>query len=275
MGHRPHRFSGDCGQIGEMRTRLVTVDFLERQNVSIQETDSIGQPIEIDQPVMDRAAVQDVECCQPHGKKVPTIVEQSSPPSDTTDEPLLRTALKRSASALKADGVPFALGGGYALWVAGGPEPSHDVDLVVAETDVELAANSLAAAGLRVERPPEDWLFKAYCDANGSTDPAEDPALVDVLHRLGGIPVTHSLLDTAQQYEVLGVRIPVLPPTPIMIAKLRSLSEHYSDFATLLLAVRAVREQLDWTAIRKETEDNPFAEAFLLLVERLGITTPS
>jgi Nucleotidyl transferase of unknown function (DUF2204) len=274
MGHGPHRFGGDCRQIGEMRTRLVTVDFLERQDVSIQETDSIGQPIKIDQPVIDRAAVQDVECRQPHGKKVPTIVEQSPPPSDTSDEPLLRTALKRSASALKADGVPFALGGGYALWVAGGPEPSHDVDLVVAETDAELAANSLAAAGLRVERPPEDWLFKAYCDASGSTEPAEEPAQVDVLHRLGGIPVEHSLLDTAREYEVLGVRIPVLPPTPIMIAKLRSLSEHYCDFAALLLAVRAVREQLAWTEIREETQDNPFAEAFLLLVERLGITTP-
>jgi hypothetical protein len=223
---------------------------------------------------MDRAAVQDVECRQPHGKKVSTIVEQPSQPSDTSDEPLLRTALKRSASALKADGVPFALGGGYALWVAGGPEPSHDVDLVVAETDIELAATSLAAAGLRVERPPEDWLFKAYCDPNGSTQPAEEPALVDVLHRLGGVPVAHSLLDTAREYEVLGVRIPVLPPTPIMIAKLRSLSEHYCDFASLLPVVRAVREQLDWPEIRKETEDNPFAEAFLLLVERLGITTP-
>jgi hypothetical protein len=274
MGHGPHRFGGDCRQIGEMRTRLVTVDFLERQNVSIQETDSIGEPIKIDQSVVDRTAVQDIECRQPHGKKVPTIVEQSPAPSDTSDEPLLRTALKRSASALKADGVPFALDGGYALWVAGGPEPSHDVDLVVAETDVELAATSLAAAGLRIERPPEDWLFKAYCDANGSTEPAEEPALVDVLHRLGGIPVEHSLLDTAREYEVLGVRIPVLPPTPIMIAKLRSLSEHYCDFAALLPAVRAVREQLAWTEIREETQDNPFAEAFLLLVERLGITTP-
>ncbi len=257
-----------------MRARLVTVDFLEGQNVSIQETDSIGQPIKIDQAVMNRAAVQDVECRQPHGKKVPTIVEQSPPPSDTSDEPLLRTALKRSTSALKADGVPFALGGGYALWVAGGPEPSHDVDLVVAETDVELGANSLAAAGLRVERPPEDWLFKAYCDPNSSTEPAEESALVDVLHRLGGVPVELSLLETAQEYEVLGVRIPVLPPTPIMIAKLKSLSEHYCDFAPLLLAVRAVREQLDWTEIRKATQDNPFAEAFLLVVERLGIATP-
>ena len=66
----------------------------------------------------------------------------------------------------------------------------------------------------------------------------------------------------------------MLPPTPIMIAKLRSLSEHYCDFAALLLVVRAVREQLDWTEIREATQDNPFAEAFLLLIERLGILGP-
>ncbi len=275
MGHRPHRLGGDRRQVGKMGSWLVPVDFLQAQNVGVQQADSIGQPIKIDHPILDRAAVQDVECRQPHGKKVPTIAEQLSPPSATADEPLLRTALKRSASALKADGVSFALGGGYALWVAGGPEPSHDVDLVVAETDVEMAANSLAAAGLRIERPPEDWLFKAYCDDDDSTESVAEPALVDVLHRLGGIPVTESLLDSAREYEVLGVRIPVLPPTPIMIAKLQSLTEHYCDFAPLLLVVRAVREQLDWTEIRKATQDNPFAEVFLLLVARLGIITPS
>jgi hypothetical protein len=217
----------------------------------------MSQPIKIDHPVLDRAAVQDVECRQPHGKKVPTIVEHSSAPAAASDESLLRTALKRSASALKADGVSFALG----------------VDLVVAETDVELAANSLAAAGLRIERPPEDWLFKAYCDPDSSEEHAEEPALVDVLHRLGGIPVTGSLIATAQQEEVLGLRIPVLPPTPIVIAKLQSLTEHYCDFAPLLLVVRAVREQLDWAEIRRATRDQPFPEAFLLLVERLGIVT--
>ena len=208
------------------------------------------------------------------GKKVPTIAEQSPPPSETSDEPPLRTALKQSASALKADGIPFALGGGYALWVHGGPEPSHDVDLVVAEADVEIAANSLAAAGLQVERPAEDWLFKAYVKEHDSTEPAEEPPLVDVLHRLGGVPVTKSLLDSSAEHEVLGIRIPVLPPTPIMIAKLQSFSEHYCDFEQPLLVVRAVREQLDWAEIRKAVQNEPFAEAFLFLVERLGITTP-
>jgi hypothetical protein len=265
-----HGLGSNCGQIGEMRPRLIAIHFLKRQDVGVQGADSISKPIKIDHPVVNRAAVQDVECRQPHGKKVLTIAEQSP---TTSDESPLRTALKVSVSALKADGIPFALGGGYALWVHGGPEPSHDVDLVVAETDVEMAANSMAAAPLRIERPPEDWLFKAYLD-DDSAEAIEQPALVDVLHRLAGIPVTKELLDTSNEYEVLGIRIPVLPPTPIMIAKLQSFSEHYCDFEQPLLVVRAIREQLDWAEIRKASQDHPFAEAFLFLIERLGVIAP-
>jgi hypothetical protein len=271
---RTHGLGRDCGQVGEVRAGLISIHLLERQDVGIQSADSISKPIKIDHPVVNRAAMQDVECRQPHGKKVPIIAEQSPPPpSATSDESLLRTALKHSASALKAGGIPFALGGGYALWVHGGPEPSHDVDLVVAETDVGMAADSITAAGLRIERPPEDWLFKAYLE-DGSSDVDEEPALVDVLHRLAGIPVTKELLETSQETEVLGIRIPVLPPTPIMTAKLLSFGEHYCDFEQPLLAVRAVREQLDWVEIRKATQDHPFAEAFLFLLERLGILPP-
>lgn len=181
------------------------------------------------------------------------------PEADTVP---LREALKLAASALKADQVPFALGGGYGLWVHGGPEPVHDVDFVVPEEDVEAAAHSLVAAGLRVERPPEDWLFKAYLD----------DAMVDVLHRLQGRPVTRELTGRAAEFEVLGMRFPVLPPTEIMAAKLGSLSEHYCDFAALLPVVRAVREQLDWARLRADAEGQPFAEAFLFLTDRLSIS---
>jgi hypothetical protein len=188
-------------------------------------------------------------------------MSQTAAVTDDSDSEL-RLALKRSASALKADEVPFALGGGYALWAYGAPEPEHDVDIVVAEAEVEAAADSLAAAGFRIERPPEDWLFKAWLN----------DSLVDVLHRLRGIPVEPELIASATELEVLGIRIPVLPVTPIMIAKLVSLSEHYADFAALLPSIRAVREQLDWAELRSVCEGRPFAEAFLFLCDRLEIS---
>ena len=175
----------------------------------------------------------------------------------------LRTALKRAASALKADGPPFALGGSYALWVHGAPEPEHDVDIVVAERDADRAAEVLAAAGFTIERPAEDWLFKASVD---------DDAVVDILHRLNGVPVEPDLLASATVHEVLALPMPVLDPTHLTTVRLRSLSEHYCDFAALLPAVRAVREQLDWAKIRADTAHNDFAVAFLVLAERLGIS---
>ena len=124
----------------------------------------------------------------------------------------MREALRASASALKAADVPFALAGSYALWVFGGPEGDHDVDLIVPEDVVEDAAGALAAAGFEVERPPEDWLFKAW----------NHGVLVDVLHRLVGVAVEHRLVAGAELHDVLGVRMPVLPPTVVMTTKPRS-----------------------------------------------------
>jgi hypothetical protein len=176
----------------------------------------------------------------------------------------LRDALRRAASVLRAEGPDFALAGGYALWVFGAPEPVHDVDLVVAEPDVEKAAATLEAAGFTIERAPEDWLFKVCVG---------DDFVIDVLHRLNGRPVTADAIMAADEYDVLAIRMRVLRPTYVMIEKLNALNEHHCDYTTLLPAVRAVREQLDWAELRNATADNPFASAFLFLAERLSLTS--
>jgi hypothetical protein len=139
------------------------------------------------------------------------------------------------------------------------------VDFVVAEADAEAAAVTLGKAGFTIEQTPEDWLFKAWWEGS----------LVDVLHKLRGITVTPELVASADENEVLGVRIPVLPPTPIVIAKLHSLSEHYGDFGALLPTFRSIREQLDWQQIRSDVVGHPYAEALLFLLERLEIIEPA
>ena len=164
---------------------------------------------------------------------------------------------------MKADGPDFALAGSYALWVYGGPEPVHDVDFVVAESEVEVAAKSLADAGFVIERPPEDWLFKACVG---------DDFVIDVLHRLNGVPVDATTLECAPSHDVLAVPMRVLPPTDVITEKLCSLGEHHCDFASLLPSARAVREQVDWDSVRTDTAHNDFAVAFLVLTDRLGIT---
>ena len=175
----------------------------------------------------------------------------------------LRDALKRAASALKANGPEFALAGSYALWAFGGPEPVHDVDFVVAEPDADAAADTLAQAGFSIDRTPEDWLFKACVG---------DDFVIDVLHRLNGVPVEAATIRSAEELDVLDIRMPVLSPTHVVTEKLCSLNELHCDFASLLPAVRAVRERVDWDTVRTDTADNDFAAAFLVLTARLGIT---
>jgi hypothetical protein len=174
----------------------------------------------------------------------------------------LRAALKKSTSALKSNDIAFALAGGYALWARGAPETEHDVDLVVAEQDVERAAATLAEAGFDVERPPEDWLFKAHLDG----------AMVDVLHALNSVPVTEAVIAAAEDLDVLGMHIPVMTSTDIVTGKLLAMSERYCDFGAMLPLARAVREQLDWARIRSAVAANPFAVAFLYLTDLLDIS---
>ena len=180
----------------------------------------------------------------------------------TDEQEELREALKRVAVTLKDAGVPFALGGGYAAWALGGPEPEHDVDFVVAEEDAQRAERALTEAELRVEQPPEDWLFKVFCG----------DAMVDVLFRIADDPVQPDLLDRAVDIEVLSVRMPVLSATDTIAAKLVALSEHSCDYGKVLPSARALREQVDWAALRATTKGNTYAEACLFLLDRLGIT---
>jgi hypothetical protein len=179
------------------------------------------------------------------------------------DREQLREGLKRVAVALKDAGVPFALAGGYAAWALGGPEPDHDVDFLVDQEDAEQAKEELARRGLQVDQPPEDWLFKVRC---GDTT-------VDVLHRGAGRLVADALAEADVQ-EVLSVEMPVLAATDLVTHKLLALDEHYCDLGTVLPVARALREQVDWPAVREWTAGSAFAESLIFLLERLGVVAP-
>ena len=173
----------------------------------------------------------------------------------------LRDAMKKVATALKGANVPFALSGGYASWARGGPEPVHDVDFVLLEDDVPRALQVLEGAGMRVAEPPEDWLVKVY----------DGDCLVDLIFRPSERPVSREQLDQADEMRVDSVRMPVQSATDLIVAKLLVLGEHYCDFARLFPHVRALREQVDWPALRGQVDRSPFARAFLSLCGELGI----
>jgi hypothetical protein len=178
------------------------------------------------------------------------------------DADLLET-VKKAAVELKRADLPFALCGGWAVYARGGPRSEHDADFAVREQDVPRALDVLQSAGFTAdEDAPEDWLAKVWDRGN----------LVDLIFRLSGEPVTPEILERTEQIEVGSVQMPVLAATDLVVAKLLTYRDHYCDFATALPMVRALREQVDWRDVRRRTEGSPFAEAFLLLADRLALT---
>jgi hypothetical protein len=136
---------------------------------------------------------------------------------------------------------------------------------MVAEEDAARVMERLAERGLQVVQPPEDWLFKIFV----GTEPT---AMVDVLFRSAGVPVTRRHFDGVDQLEVESVAMPVLSATTLMIDKMLAMEEHACDLSAALPAARAVREQIDWDEVRAAVKDNPYGSAFLYLLDRLAIT---
>jgi len=186
---------------------------------------------------------------------VPSVV-----PSADDLQPLLE-ALKSIAAALKADGVPFALAGSYAVYARGGARSLHDVDFVVPEDAVPAAISSLEHRGFRIQQPPEDWLFKAFVG----------DLCIDVIHTLANGPVDAAMLGRAEELRVESVLMPVLSATDLLVAKLRALWEHSCDLEPVLAIARTLREQIDVPTVETACQGHPYAEAGLFLVRRLGI----
>ena len=173
----------------------------------------------------------------------------------------LATTLKKVASTLKSAGIPFALGGSFAVYAHGGHSSDHDVDFLLREEDRDQALAELAAVGFRTEQPPEDWLVKVY----------DEDRMVDLIYRPVETPVTMETLADTEQISVEAIFMPVLSATQLMVHKLLSYSQHYCDFATGLPVARSLREQIDWPRVRRETSKSPYAEAFLILLDRLDV----
>ena len=138
----------------------------------------------------------------------------------------LRDALKRAASALKAHGPEFALAGSYALWAYGGP-------------------GTRARRGLRGRRAGHrgggadagEGRFHAStarrrtgCSRRASARTSSSTCCTGST----GCRSTRTMIRSAEELDVLAIRMPVLSPTHVVTEKLNSLNEHHCDFAALL-----------------------------------------
>jgi hypothetical protein len=182
-------------------------------------------------------------------------------PSDELPFADIEHALKLAASALREADIPFLLGGSLASWARGGPQTRHDLDLMIKPADVERALEALTKAGMRTERPPEDWLVKAW----------DQDTLVDLIYCPKGLPMDDDVIGRGEELSVLGMDMRVMALEDVMATKLMALTEHSLRYEGLLQIARALREQIDWETVRARTSASPFARAFFVLLEGLAI----
>jgi Uncharacterised nucleotidyltransferase len=184
------------------------------------------------------------------------VVPREEPPFDE----LLET-LKKIAGLLRDEEVPFLLGGGLAVWARGGPETVHDIDLMLRPLDAEQALKVLAGSGMRAEEPPEGWLYKAF----------DGEVMIDLIFGPSGQPIGDDVFDRAEELNVYAVPMQVMALEDVFVTKLAALREHELDYEGVVQMARPVREQVDWSEVRKRTDGSPYAAAFFTLAEELGI----
>lgn len=177
----------------------------------------------------------------------------------------LVATMKHAAAALREAEIEFMLGGGLAIWARGGPATDHDVDFLVREEDAERGLDALVASGMRAERAPEEWLYKAY---DGET-------LVDLIFRPAGGPIGDEHFARGTELEVGAQTLLVASIDDVLVTKLLALTEQEPDFRPVLELGRALREQIDWDDVEQRSSSSPFARAYFTLVEGLGIVERS
>jgi hypothetical protein len=146
---------------------------------------------------------------------------------------------RRALELLTEAGVPFLLGGAYALApYAGIVRHTKDLDVFVRRGDAERALGVLSAAGYWTELTFPHWLGKAYS--------GED--FIDVIFSSGNAvaEVDEAWFARAKDGEVWGVPVKLCPPEEIIWSKSFILERERYDGADIAHLIRACGEQLDW-----------------------------
>ena len=85
--------------------------------------------------------------------------------------------------------------------------------------------------------------------------------LVDLIFGPKGLPMTDEVIARGESMAVLGMEIRVMALEDVLTTKLMALSEHALRYESLLQIARALREQVEWDAVRDRTQSSPFARA--------------
>jgi len=172
--------------------------------------------------------------------------------------------LRTVAALFRDHGVSYTLSGSVASWTRGGPETVNDLDLIVPREELDAAVRILEDHGMRSEVPPEGWLVKVW----------DGEVLIDLIHTVTGFADVHAMIERSETMRVASLDVPVARVEDVLTPKLLAFDEHYLEYTGTLRVARALREQIDWDALRERVADSPYARGFIGLCVELGVAPP-
>jgi hypothetical protein len=146
--------------------------------------------------------------------------------------------------ALNGAGVPFMVGGAWALNACAGMQrDTHDLDLFVRRCDLEHVGDALSSAGHRVEMTYPHWLAKVR----------DNGRYIDIIFNSGnGVARVDDLwLWHATEIELLGVPVKVPPVEEMIWSKAFIMERERFDGADVAHFIHAVGPRLDWARLAR------------------------
>ena len=147
---------------------------------------------------------------------------------------------------LTRKGVPFMLGGAFAVWhYTGSWRHTHDIDVFTSPEHVSEAVDALRDAGFRDlgEQAPGDreWIFHAI----------KGEIIVDVIWRFANriTAVSDDWMDRAEKGEVLGVKVKIIPIEELVWAKIFVMNRHRCDWPDVIRILRANCPTFKWNRL--------------------------
>lgn len=136
-------------------------------------------------------------------------------------------------------GVPFLVGGGYALrHYTNGVRVTKDLDVFVSRRDVLALLKALSAGGFKTDLTFPHWLGKARVEGD----------CIDVIYSSGNglADVDGAWFTHAAAATVLGVPVRLCPPEEMIWSKAFVMERERYDGADVSHLIRACHGRLDW-----------------------------
>jgi hypothetical protein len=204
-------------------------------------------------------------------------------PGEQLDE-RTRTFYLRSMDVLDRCGVPYCVGGAYALaHYAGIVRHTKDLDFFLRKDDLPRAVEAFDLAGYRTDFTHPHWLAKAFESwpekSNGAEGAGKDPnhcgAFIDLIFGAGnGIAIVDDAwIANSVPGEVLGRRAPLCPAEEMFWSKAFIMERDRFDGADVNHLLLARGPSMDWRRLLTRFGDN--GRVFLAHLVLFGFLYPS